>query len=126
MPRPPRRRRILVVDDHPDIRRLIRDILTPMGYEVEGVASGRTALRRLRERRYAALLTDHRMPGMTGAELIDRAKAEGCRLPMLLMTGGVDDALEDWLRARREVDLLYKPFGPRQLARALGRSRMKK
>lgn len=126
MPRLPRRRRILVVDDHPDIRRLIRDILTPMGYEVEGVASGRTALRRLREDRCTALLTDYRMPGMTGAELIDRAEGEGRRLPKLLMTGVVDDDLEAWLRAHRDVRLLSKPFGPGDLARALSRLRMKK
>jgi len=121
MPRPPRRRRILVVDDHPDIRRLIHDMLAPLGHEVVGAASGRTALRRLSEGRYDALVTDYRMPGMTGAELIERLREERRRPPALLMTGVVDEVLEAWLKARPDVGLLYKPFGSRDLVRALAR-----
>ena len=123
MPRLPRGRRILVVDDHPDIRRLIADILTPLGHEVDGVASGRTALRRLKEGRYRAVVTDYRMPGMTGTELIDRIRQEGLRIPALLMTGVVDEILEAWLQSRPAVGFLHKPFGPRDLVRALGRMR---
>lgn len=119
MPRTPRRRRILVVDDHADIRRLVRDILSPLGYETEEAASGRTALRRLKERRYDAVLTDHRMPGMTGSELLDRMREEGLQVAALVMTGSVDEGLEAWLRRRPRVKLLAKPFGPRALARAV-------
>lgn len=125
MPRLPRRRRVLAVDDHPDIRRLIRDILSPLNYDVEGVASVRRALRRLEEGRYAGVVTDYRMPGLTGLDLITRMRKAGRRTPVVLITGVVDEEVEAWVAAHPTVTLLHKPFTPRALARALASS-MKK
>lgn len=119
MPRLPRRRRILVVDDHPDIRRLIRDILAPQGIEVDAVASVRGALRRLSGGRFSAVVTDYRMPGQTGLDLIVRMRRAGRRTPVVLITGEVDAGLDAWLGAHPGVALLPKPFTPRGLIRAL-------
>ncbi len=60
--------RILVVDDDPQIRRVMRVALTRQGYEVDDAKSGEEALERLREPRFDLVLLDMNMPGMGGLE----------------------------------------------------------
>jgi PAS domain S-box-containing protein len=68
--------RVLVVDDEPDIREALADILQGAGHQVSTASSGRDALQRLERERYDAILTDVRMPGLDGRDLyreIERA-----------------------------------------------------
>ena len=60
--------RILVVDDDPQIRRVMRVTLTGQGYEVDDVKSGDAALEKLRDVRFDLVLLDLNMPGMGGLE----------------------------------------------------------
>jgi CheY-like chemotaxis protein len=109
---PPRPgRTILVVDDEPECRATIADMLTTNGFVVNVAASGAEALGLLdREMRFDLLLIDYMMPGMTGLELarIIRARA-GENPPIVFLTGGDGD----WLSAERWV--LIKPFLTRGL-----------
>ncbi len=61
--------RILVADDDAVIREGLRRILTAEGYEVETVSNGRAALERLEQKRFKLLVTDLKMPGMSGLEV---------------------------------------------------------
>ena len=60
--------RILVVDDEPQIRRVMRTTLAARGYEVDDARSGEDALEKLRAGRYDLVLLDINMPGMGGVE----------------------------------------------------------
>ena len=60
--------RILVVDDDPQIRRVMRVTLTGQGYEVDDAKSGDAALEKLREERFDLVLLDMNMPGLDGLE----------------------------------------------------------
>ena len=109
---PPRPgRTILVVDDEPECRATIADMLATNGFVVTVAASGAETLGLLdREMRFDLLLIDYMMPGMTGLELarIIRARA-GEQPPIVFLTGGDGD----WLSAERWV--LIKPFLTRGL-----------
>jgi CheY-like chemotaxis protein len=66
---------ILVVDDEESNRLTLKRILGREGYEVQQAASGREAMEALRERPVDVVLTDLKMPGMTGIDLLKAARA---------------------------------------------------
>ena len=68
--------RILVVDDDPQIRRVMRVTLTAQGYEVDDARSGEEALEKLRERQCDLVLLDMNMPGMGGLETCRLIRAD--------------------------------------------------
>jgi CheY-like chemotaxis protein len=78
---------LLIVDDEPGILSALRRALRREGFEIVTADSGAAALRVLREARVDVLLTDHKMPGMSGLELIREVAAEWPGIPRLLLTG---------------------------------------
>jgi CheY-like chemotaxis protein len=73
--------RILVVDDEPAILAFLKKVLGGEGYDVETVGNGREALGMIKEQRYSLIISDVKMPGLSGAELYDEL-------------GGIDPALQ--------------------------------
>ena len=73
--------RILVVDDDPQIRRVMRVTLTGQGYEVDDAKNGESALEKLREQRFDLVLLDMNMPGMGGLETCRAIRAPLRRSP---------------------------------------------
>jgi len=108
--RVPARARLLVVDDEEPQRVMLANILGRAGFAVVTAADGREALARLAEGRFDALLTDQRMPGMDGLELLEGARRIQRGLPTVLMTayGTVSTAVEAMKRGA--ADYLTKPF----------------
>jgi two-component system response regulator VanR len=104
------RKRVLVVDDEPDTRVLIWDILSEEGYEVHLCSGGEQALERLERRSFDLILADIKMPGMDGMELLTRARAKAPNTRVIMMTAyaSIDTAIQ----AIREqaFDYLVKPF----------------
>ena len=78
--------RVLVVDDELAARRALALLLAEEGYDVDVAASGEEALDTLARSTPDALLTDVRMPGMSGIELFQRARAAAPDLPVIVMT----------------------------------------
>ena len=80
--------RILVVDDDPQIRRVMRVTLTGQGYEVDDARSGEDALETLREERFDLVLLDMNMPRMSGLELLEAMKKDAAmkKIPVVLVT----------------------------------------
>ncbi|HET9223171.1 MAG TPA: response regulator [Roseiflexaceae bacterium] len=68
---------VVLVDDEPDVRIILRRLLAPLseGYELVAVGSGAAVLAVLAERSVPLLITDYNMPGMNGLELVQRVKA---------------------------------------------------
>ncbi len=85
-------RRILVVEDEPDIRRLNAEVLESSGYEVDTAEDGMAGWKALRAVRhapetYALLITDHDMPGLSGLALVKKLRAARMALPVIMATG---------------------------------------
>jgi len=105
-----RRRRILVVDDEADLRRLLASILTDLGHDVETAADGATALESLGRGIPELMILDILMPGLDGWGVLRSLERLPSRPPVLVLTGLVD--YPAFLRAVREgaSAFLVKPF----------------
>lgn len=114
--------RILLVDDHPEVRLSISEFLGQIGHETEHAGSGTEAIRLVRERRPDLVITDLRMPGMSGLELLT-ALREGPRAPpVALMTAFGDSATAVEALRQGAVDYLRKPIDVRELHRLIERT----
>ena len=119
------RKSILVVDDEKSQREILEMILSGEGYDVTTGASGEAALRLVRERRFDLALTDLKMTGMDGIELLTKLLAFDSSIIVILLTahGSIESAKEALRRGA--FDYLEKPFDRDRLLdtirRALGR-----
>jgi response regulator RpfG family c-di-GMP phosphodiesterase len=114
--------RILVVEDEAGMRLLLQTVLEVEGYQVEVAESGEVALELLRARDYQLLITDLRMPGLDGMELLRQARAWHPELSVIMVTGyaTIDNAVA---ALRRGVnDYLTKPFDIQDLRRSVARA----
>lgn len=108
---------VLVVEDDLAVRQFIVECLRTSGYKVAQAANGTEALTALEQFLPDLLLVDFAMPGMNGADLVQRAWAIHPRLPVLLATGYADmDAVEKVIPVDR---VLRKPFRGEELLRAI-------
>jgi len=106
--------RILVVDDDPQIRRVMRVTLTAQGYEVEDARSGEAALDKLRQRQSDLVLLDMNMPGLGGVETCREIRA-GSEVAIIMLT--VRDSEADKVEAldAGADDYVTKPFRTQEL-----------
>jgi CheY-like chemotaxis protein len=81
------RHRILLADDDPHILELNTRVLICSGYDVDTAADGADAWKALKTHRYDLLITDNKMPRVTGLELIKKLRSEGMTLPVILASG---------------------------------------
>ena len=111
--------RILVVDDEPKICHLIEELLKLEGYQVDVSFSGIEALQMLKTRNYQMLLTDLKMPGIDGLELISKVKKSYPEIRTIMVTGyaTVDTAIQS---LRHGIDdYITKPFNIFELKKAV-------
>jgi response regulator RpfG family c-di-GMP phosphodiesterase len=117
---------ILLVDDEPALRELLRATLESVEISVVEAESALAAERRIRQRRPDLIILDLRMPGMSGSELCRRLKAdaETRAIPIVLLTGADDEEARLAHEAGADA-LVRKPFSPLELLaiveRAAGR-----
>jgi two-component system, NtrC family, response regulator GlrR len=106
---------ILLVDDDPDLLKLISLRLTSAGYRIRTAESGETALAAIAIQRPAAVVTDLRMPGIDGLQLFDAIHRQHPALPVLILTahGTIPDAVA--ATQRGVFGFLTKPFDSREL-----------
>lgn len=108
---------ILAVDDDPLVALNTSSLLEELGHNVYSASSGTRALEILRgENNIDLVITDQAMPGMTGAELVSKIRAERPELPILLATGYAELAPGEG----QGIPRLAKPFRQRDLADAIG------
>ncbi|MFA7382556.1 MAG: sigma-54 dependent transcriptional regulator [Desulfurivibrionaceae bacterium] len=113
---------ILVVDDDLRMRQLIGEILVEEGYDVTLVGDGREALLLLKEKEFAVLVSDLRMPYVDGIELLAFARRVQPDCPVVLVTahGTVESAIEAMKKGA--YDYLQKPFDPEELQLTVARA----
>src|SRR5437667_8343500 len=104
------RKTILVVDDDKPQRDILQEILTGAGYDVTSAASGEAALKFAKDRSFDLALTDLKMTGMDGIELLQQLLAHDSSIVVILLTAhGTIDSAKEALR-RGAFDYLQKPF----------------
>jgi DNA-binding NtrC family response regulator len=101
----PRAPRILIVDDDPGQRSLLDSFLRGQGFDTVPVASGQEALETLRTAPFSMMISDVRMPGLSGLETLRRARQEHAVLPILLVTAYAD--IREAVGAMRDGALNY-------------------
>jgi DNA-binding NtrC family response regulator len=97
--------RILIVDDDAGQRSLLDSFLRSQGFETVPVESGEQALEKLRQTPFSMMISDVRMPGISGLETLRRARQEHSVLPVLLVTAYAD--VRDAVGAMRDGALNY-------------------
>lgn len=107
-----------MVEDDPDLRSYLSDILRGLDYRVLVASSGTTALERIAKSEYHIdlLLTDIVMPGMNGRQLAEEACRRLPGLKVLYMTGYSRNAVVHQGRLDQGVNLLQKPISQAELA----------
>lgn len=113
---------ILITEDDRVQREIISDILEQSGYEVTASDSAETTLELLKERSFELLLTDMRMPGLDGLELLRRAKRLRPELEVVVMTAHA--TIRTAVTAMKEgaIDYLEKPFDKDTLLHVINRA----
>jgi DNA-binding NtrC family response regulator len=110
---------VLVVDDDPEMRALILDVLQHEGYEVVEAKDGTEAVRALRSRDFDVILMDKNMPGPTGLDLLPGLQRVCPRSRVIMMTafGDVPSYMEAVEKGAAEY--LFKPFRMEEMKAAI-------
>jgi len=106
---------ILIVDDEKNYLVILEALLAPQGYEIITEDNAVNALRLIREADLDLIITDMRMPGMSGMELLEETKKIDPELPVIMMTayGTIEKAVE--AMKKRAYDYITKPFRNEEL-----------
>jgi PAS domain S-box-containing protein len=117
------RQHVMIVDDEVPLVDLATRTLDQLGYSPVGFTSSTAALEALRAdpKRFDALITDERMPGLSGSALIDEARAIRRSLPILLVTGYSGGLVATRAYNSGATEVLTKPLSARELATCLAR-----
>jgi DNA-binding NtrC family response regulator len=113
------REHVLVIDDEEDIRESLAEILSLEGYEVTTAESGATAIERAKLARFSLVITDLKMPGMDGIEVLVRLKQLHPGLPVIVATGYASDETASRCRREGAYDYIRKPFDLDDLLRLI-------
>lgn len=106
---------ILIIDDEPGVRDLLKDALGNVGYQVECATNGADGLDQLRRRSADLCIVDINMPTMNGYEFLEKLRAHDTKTPVLMLTArNSSDDVEQGLRFGAD-DYVRKPFNLEEL-----------
>ena len=114
--------KVLLVDDHPEVRSTTAALLEDNGHEVAQAENGAAALTLLKERKcdFDLLITDYAMPHLSGTDFLREARLLCPDVPALLITGYAE---VEMIRDRPPgIEMLLKPFTPAKLEAAMSRA----
>lgn len=114
--------RILIIDDDSSIREMLEMFLAGEGYETDLAANGAEALAKIQTQDYDAAISDIKMPGMSGIELLEKAQKAKPNLQILMITAYTN--AEDSVRAMRAgaYDYITKPFNLEEVKELLDKA----
>jgi excisionase family DNA binding protein len=113
------RANILVVDDEEIIRSLFKKTLEELGHKVVTAENGLKGLELLKQRDFAMVFLDLKMPGMDGAEIFRQIKTVSPRLPVIIITGYPDSDIMAQALAQAPFGLMNKPFNESDIITAV-------
>jgi FixJ family two-component response regulator len=101
---------VAIVDDDDSVRGTLKELLRAAGFSSRTFESAEDFLCSGRQEETACLITDIRMPGMSGLELQARLNAEHCRIPTIFITAHGDEEMRFQALRAGAVEFLPKPF----------------
>jgi PAS domain S-box-containing protein len=113
---------ILIVDDDPDIRESIGDMLSHEGYQVQGAASGSDALNHARQERFGAALLDILLPDMNGLTVLKVLMELDPSLPVIILTGEATPDNTIGALTKGAFAYLTKPYNSQELKSVIRRA----
>jgi len=115
-------RKILVIDDEQNIRKMLTRVLSPEGFIVKEANNGLEAIKRLQEENYSLVLLDLKMPGLNGIETLKEIRENDLNLPVIMMSayGSIPEAVEAMKLGA--LDYLIKPFDIEELKIIINRA----
>ena len=115
------RARVLVIDDEPNVRLFVCDLLEGLGYEADDANDGGQGLALLERHRYDLVITDLQMPTVSGWDVVNAVRGRLPTMPIIMISGFATE--EDMRQARHVgVPLLQKPFDVDTLLRHVGQA----
>jgi two-component system response regulator AtoC len=114
--------RILIVDDEVRMLRVLEIMLQKMGHDIACASNGMEALQSLQESPVDMVISDLRMPGMDGTELLSQLRAQGNNVPFIIMTahGTIQSAVESMKLGA--CDYILRPFDIEALELTISRT----
>src|ERR1700690_882123 len=118
----PERKQVLIVDDEPNLRRILSAQLTRDGYDVLTAEDGEQGLHLLREHHIDLIITDLKMPKVDGMTLLKTALEEDAEMPVVIVTahGSIDTAVEALKSGA--FDFVTKPFDKDEVRQIVGKA----
>lgn len=113
---------VLLVEDDPDVRTGMEQALQLAGLSVQSFPSVERVMPRLSSRSAGVLVTDVRLPGLSGLDLLSRVTASNIKLPVILITGHGDITMAVEAMRNGAYDFITKPFGSDQLTEVVRRA----
>ena len=113
---------ISIVDDDESVREATKILVRSLGYAAEAFSSAEEYLRSGSVDESSCLITDLRMPGMSGAELQDQLIADGNRTPVIFITASSDEQIRTRVMDAGAIGFLRKPFDEQSLIDCLNKA----
>jgi len=111
------RKRVLIVDDEPDILKTVIFRLKKAGYQIITAEDGETGMELARKEKPDLVLLDVRLPLIDGYEVCQRLKSDDNfkKIPVIFLTASAADEIADKTKASGANDYIIKPFEPEEL-----------
>ncbi len=112
--------RLLIAEDNPAAAGVLQFTLSKAGFQVEVATNGRLAITKLQAEKFDAIITDYQMPGATGEEVIQAARAGSPNeeTPIILCSAkGLELDTVELTNTYQLAKIIYKPFSPRDVVK---------
>ncbi len=114
--------KVLILDDEPIVRNNLKPALTKYGVDVEVFGDPDQAVARINETEFDVVVSDIRMKGMDGLEVLERIRAKSLRTKVIIITGYTSREVEREALAKGAFDFITKPFKPQDLRLAINKA----
>jgi len=104
------KKNLLIVDDQPGIRLLLMDIFKNEGYHVETAKTGKEAFDKISTNTFDLMMLDYRLPIMDAQQVIEKMKQEQIFVPVIIMTGLIEEMDEQLKKETDMLKVVAKPF----------------
>ncbi|NQU12939.1 MAG: response regulator, partial [Desulfobacteraceae bacterium] len=112
---------ILVVDDDPQIREIIEELVQSFGHACRSAGNGLDALNLIKKERFDIVICDIKMPGMDGLQVMTEVRKMNLDLPFIIITGFGEEYSYDGVVGSGAQDFIKKPFTTSELETKLNR-----